>query len=134
MHMAITHAQDLDTHHHADACMCSHTGMQRPAGCTHCTLDSRIDTQEFIKYLFGYFDPPEAETSTKQPAPKVERAAKTVEELIPVYSSDGRLLRYIEQERVEEGPKTMEITQSTGKNLYDDDTGLIDSINPITVD
>jgi hypothetical protein len=40
----------------------------------------------------------------------------------------GRLLRYIEQERVEEGPKTMEITQSTGKNLYDDDTGLIDSI------
>jgi hypothetical protein len=46
----------------------------------------------------------------------------------------GRLLRYIEQEHVEEGPKTMEITQSTGKNLYDDDTGLIDSINPITVD
>jgi hypothetical protein len=40
----------------------------------------------------------------------------------------GRLLRYIEQERVEEGPKAMEITQSTDKNLYDDDTGLIDSI------
>jgi hypothetical protein len=25
--------------------MCSRTGTQRPAGCTHRTLDSRIDTQ-----------------------------------------------------------------------------------------
>jgi hypothetical protein len=55
------------------------------------TFKLKFSRQEFIKYLFGYFDPPEAEKSTKQPAPKVERAAKTVEELIPVYSSDGKL-------------------------------------------
>lgn len=47
--------------------------------------------QEFIKYLFGYFEPPEPKKSTKQPVPKVERGTKTVEELIPVYRSDGKL-------------------------------------------
>jgi hypothetical protein len=51
--------------------------------------------QEFIKDLFAYFEPAEPKKSTKQPAPKVERAAKTVEELIPVYSSDDKLNSYV---------------------------------------
>ena len=46
--------------------------------------------QGLIKYLFGYFELGEPDKSMKQPAPKVKRAAKTVEELIPVYNSDGK--------------------------------------------
>ncbi|KDR65498.1 hypothetical protein GALMADRAFT_148643 [Galerina marginata CBS 339.88] len=73
--------------------------------------------REFIKYLFGYFEPPESKKSIKQPVPKVERAAESVEELIPIYSSDARAViagcRYIEQERVEERPKIEKITQFT---------------------
>ena len=44
---------------------------------------------EFIEYLFGYYSVP-LEPDGSQPVPNVKIAAKAVEELIPVYSSEGK--------------------------------------------
>ncbi|KAF8956646.1 hypothetical protein BDZ97DRAFT_1925337 [Flammula alnicola] len=68
--------------------------------------------QEFLKYVFRYFAPPEPDETQTQLAQKADLAVKGMEELIPVYSSDGRLLRYIEHVNREE--KSAAITQATG--------------------